>query len=128
MYLQDTKLFRLSLAVAKGCDSMDKIELRLMNEDTKIYSIFFDGETIGKTVLSNLYKPTFQIKVCKNNTEMEKQLKLIGGIFSATFYLNNTEIISGIPMFTGNEFVLFLEKNPQPCLNYGNCDNIVIKL
>lgn len=107
---------------------MQRIELRLMNEDTKIYSIFFDGEIIGKTVFSDLYNPTFQIKVCKNNTEMKKQLELIGGIFSATFYLNNTEIISGIPKFTGSEFVLFLEKNPQPCPNYENRDNIVINL
>lgn len=107
---------------------MQRIELRLMNEDTQIYSIFFDGEIVGKTIISDLYNPHFQIKVCKNNAEIEKQLKLIGNIFSATFYLDNSEIISGIPEFNGSDFIVFFEKNAQPCPNYGNRDNIIINL
>lgn len=106
---------------------MERIELRLMNENTDIYSIFFSGEIIGQVIISNLYKPYFCIKVCENSQEMEKCLNYIGEIFKATFYKNNVEIISGTPFFNGSDFKIY-EKNVEPCIDYDNRERKIINL
>ena len=124
MYLQDTKLFRLSLAVAKGCDSMDKIELRLLNEDNELYKIFFQGEVIGKQ-LNETGRECFKINVCYNPEKIETLLAEIGCIFLATFYNENgCPIISGTPNYSKNCFIIW-EKNSDQCPEYSNKKPIV---
>lgn len=106
---------------------MQIIELRLMNEDTDVYSIFFQGEILGETIISSLYNPYFCIKVTEGNEKMSNLLKRIGAIFKATFYINNTPIISGTPYFNGSDFKIY-DKNAEPCEEYSNREKIIINI
>lgn len=106
---------------------MQTIELRLMNEDTNIYSIFFQGEVLGEIIISNLYNPYFCIKVSESNEKMGNLLKRLGNIFKATFYVNNVPIISGIPYFDGTDFKIY-DKNAEQCGEYSNREKITINI
>lgn len=105
---------------------MQTIELRLMNEDTNIYSVFFQGEVLGE-ITSEFNKSYFCIKVTKNNEKMSDLLNQIGSIFRATFYKNNLPIISGTPYFNGSDFKIY-DKNAELCEEYSNRKKIVINI
>lgn len=98
-----------------------------MNEDTDIYSIFFQGEVVGTTIISSLYNPYFCIKVTESNEKMSNLLKRIGVIFKATFYINNVPIVSGIPCFNGTDFKIY-DKNTELCGEYSNREKIIINI
>ena len=108
-------------------DIVQTIELRLMNEDSKIYGIFFQGEILGERYIPEMFRHSFGIKVCQNQEKMSQVLNQIGVIFCATFYANNVPIISGTPNFNGIEFNMY-EKNAEPCTEYTNSEKITINI